>query len=324
MRRPSLRHGFPAGPVPLPLLVGSFCLLWSAAFSVGKLGLADCPPFLLLTMRFLIAGLVMLGAAALRGSAWRSLTRRDVAIFAVLGVFNNALYLGLNYTGIVSISSGLSVLIISMSPVLTAVLAATFLDEPMTWRKAAGLVLGIGGVAFIVRSRLAVGGDSLSGILFTIAALASLVCGTILFKRLAPGGDRWIGNGVQNLAGAAAIMPFAFSLERVGDIVPSWRLVLALAYLALLGSIVAYVLWFHLLDTAGATAASAYYFLMPPLGMLFGLLLLGEHVAASDLIGVVPVALGIWLATRPVRRPTTTVTADGPAKAGCQAPAAPP
>ena len=63
---------------------------------------------------------------------------------------------------------------------------------------------------------------------------------------------------------------------------------------------------------------------MPPLGMLFGWLLLGEHVAARDLIGIVPVALGIWLATRPARRPTTTVTADGPAKAGCQAPAAPP
>ena len=198
-------------------------------------------------MRFLIAGLVMLGAAALRGSAAEPHPPRCRDLRAARRLQQRALSRpGLR--GIVSISSGLSALIISVNPVLTAVLAAAFLDEPMTWRKAAGLVLGIGGVAFIVHSRLAVGGDSLSGILFTIAALVSLVCGTILFKRLAPGGDLWIGNGVQNLAGASAIMPFAFSLESVGDIVPSWRLVLALAYLALLGSIFAYVLWFHLLD----------------------------------------------------------------------------
>jgi drug/metabolite transporter (DMT)-like permease len=49
----------------------------------------------------------------------------------------------------------------------------------------------------------------------------------------------------------------------------------------------------------GATAASAYHFLMPPLGMLFGWILLGEHVYAPDLLGVVPVAAGIWLVTRP-------------------------
>ena len=59
-----------------------------------------------------------------------------------------------------------------------------------------------------------------------------------------------------------------------------------------------YLLWFHLLTVSGATTASAYHFLMPPLGMVFGWILLGEHVAWSDLIGVIPVALGIYLVTR--------------------------
>ncbi|WP_411971076.1 EamA family transporter [Mesorhizobium sp. BR1-1-6] len=58
-------------------------------------------------------------------------------------------------------------------------------------------------------------------------------------------------------------------------------------------------MWFHLLKTSGATAASAYYFLMPPLGMLFGWFLLGEQVAPTDLAGIIPVALGIYLVTRP-------------------------
>jgi drug/metabolite transporter (DMT)-like permease len=129
----------------------------------------------------------------------------------------------------------------------------------------------------------------------------SLVGGTILFKKLAPNGGLWIGNGVQNLAGGLALMPFAFGFESIGDIVPSWRLIAALAYLVLLVSLFAFLLWFHLLTVVGATAASAYHFLMPPLGMMFGWILLGEHVAWPDLIGILPVALGIYLVTRPAR-----------------------
>ena len=100
------------------------------------------------------------------------------------------------------------------------------------------------------------------------------------------------------MAGGLALVPFALTLESVGEVVPSWRLIWAVAYSALLVSVVGYLLWFHLLTTSGATAASAYHFMMPPLGMLFGWLLLGEHVALSDLIGIVPVALGIYLVTR--------------------------
>ena len=63
-------------------------------------------------------------------------------------------------------------------------------------------------------------------------------------------------------------------------------------------SVFAYLMWFKMLSVSGATAASSYHFLMPPLGMLFGWLLLGEHVAATDLLGIIPVALGIYLVTR--------------------------
>jgi drug/metabolite transporter (DMT)-like permease len=95
------------------------------------------------------------------------------------------------------------------------------------------------------------------------------------------------------------LLPFALTFENVGEIVPSWRLVLALAYLSLLVSVFSFLLWFHMLTVFGATAASSYHFLMPPLGILFGWLLLGEHVSVIDLIGIVPVALGIYLVTRP-------------------------
>lgn len=284
----------------LPLAIGLFCLLWSYAFVAGKIGVSHCPPLILLAARFSLAGILILGATLIRGEAW-SLSWRDAVIFAVLGIANNALYLGLGYTGLQSVSAGLGGLIVSANPVFTAALAALLLGEGMTWRKAGGLLLGIAGVTLIVWHRLSVGTDSLHGIVFTLAALASIVAGTILFKLLAPKGSLWIGNGVQNLAAGLVLTPVALAFADVHaiDVTPS--LVGAFAFLVLGGSILAYWLWFHLLKVCGATAASAYHFLMPPLGMLFAYLALGEHVEARDLLGIIPVALGIFLVTRPAK-----------------------
>jgi drug/metabolite transporter (DMT)-like permease len=286
----------------LPLSIGLFCLLWSFAFVAGKIGVTYCPPLILLAARFSLAGIVILGISAVRRESW-SLSWRDTCVFAVLGVANNALYLGLGYTGLQTVSAGLGGLIVSAVPVFTAMLAALVLGEQLTLGKVAGLSLGILGLAFIVWHRMSVGTDSLNGILFTLASLASIVAGTILFKLLAPKGSLWIGNGVQNLAGGIVLLPFAFTLADVRDIVPNAHLVAAFAFLTLGGSVLAYLLWFHLLKVCGATAASAYHFLMPPLGMLFAWMVLGEHVEIRDLLGIVPVALGIYLVTRPTASP---------------------
>lgn len=283
---------------PLPLYVGLFCLLWSFAFVAGKIGVTYCPPLILLAARFSLAGVLILGISAARRESWW-LSWRDTLVFAILGIANNALYLGLGYTGLQTVSAGLGGLIVSANPVFTAMLAALLLGEQLTWRKVAGLLLGILGVSFIVWHRMSVGTDSLHGIMFTLASLASIVVGTILFKLLAPKGSLWIGNGVQNLAAGVVLLPVAFTLSDVGDIVPNMHLLGAFAFLTLGGSILAYLLWFHLLKLCGATAASAYHFLMPPLGMLFAWIVLGEHVETRDLLGIVPVALGIYLVTRP-------------------------
>ena len=283
---------------PLPLYIGLFCLLWSFAFVAGKIGVTDCPPLILLAGRFSLAGILILGISALRRDGW-SLSWRDAGTFAVLGIANNALYLGLGYTGLQSVSAGLGGLIVSANPVFTAALAALFLGEGMTWRKAGGLSLGVIGVTFIVWHRLSVGTDSPHGILFTLASLASIVTGTILFKLFAPNGSLWIGNGIQNLAAGIVLLPIAATFADVQAIQFTPGLVGAFAFLVLGGSVLAYLLWFHLLKVCGATAASAYHFLMPPLGMLFAFLVLGEHVEARDLLGIIPVALGIYLVTRP-------------------------
>src|SRR5919206_1990336 len=138
---------------PLPLYIAAFCLLWSFAFVAGKIGVTDCPPLILLTARFSLAGVLILGISAVRGAKW-TLTWRDVGVFAILGVANNALYLGLGYTGLKTVSAGLGGLVVSANPVFTAVLAALFLGEAITLRKVTGLLLGVAGVAFIVWHRL--------------------------------------------------------------------------------------------------------------------------------------------------------------------------
>jgi len=281
----------------LPIYIGLFCLLWSFAFVAGKIGVTYCPPLILLAARFLLAGVLILAIAAAGRERW-PMSFRDAWAFALIGVANNALYLGLGYTGLKTVSAGLGGLIVSANPVFTAIAAAFLLGEQLNWRKVAGLVLGILGVSFIVWHRISVGTDSLHGILFTLASLVSIVAGTILFKLLAPKGSLWVGNGVQNLAAGIVLLPFAFTLADAGDIVPNLKLLGAFAFLTLGGSILAYVLWFHLLKVCGATAASAYHFLMPPLGMLFAWAVLGEHVEIRDLIGIVPVALGIYLVTQ--------------------------
>ncbi len=290
----------------LPFQIALFCVVWSLSFAVAKVALVDCPPLLLLMTRFLLAGLIMLGLAALKPGEIR-LTKRDLIAFAVIGIANNAMYLGLGYVGLRTVSAGLGTLVVSANPVLTAVLAAVFLGERLTLQKVIGLVLGVGGVGFIVAHRLSTGSgqDSATGLIFTGCALLSIVAGTILYKKLAPKGGMLIGNAVQNLAGGLALIPFAFSFESVSEIVPTGRLLLSLAYLTLLGSLVGYLLWQHLIRVMGATAASSYHFMMPPLGVLFGWLLIGEHVSLADVLGIVPVALGIYLVTRPAPLSTT-------------------
>jgi drug/metabolite transporter (DMT)-like permease len=303
----SVPSSVPSFSIPLPLLVAAFCLIWSSAFAVSKVALLDCPPLLLVMARCLFAGSIMLGAARIIDSQ-QKLARRDLAIYAALGIANYALYLGLGYVGItLGVSAGLWALISSANPILTAVLAAMLLDEPLNARKIAGLLLGILGVGVIVESRMS-GGESLIGIPFSIAALVALVGGTMVFKRFTPGGSLVLSNGVQNLAGGLALAPFALTLESIADVTPSARLIASFLFLALMSSIVAYMLWFHLLKVAGASTASAYHFLMPPLGLFFGWLLLGERTEPFDLLGVVPVALGIWLVTH-ARTPQPGATA---------------
>lgn len=277
--------------------IAAFCFLWSSAFAAAKIAVRDCPPLTLLTIRFVIAGALMLGLAAASGR-WKMPSARDLAALILLGALNNALYLGLSWSGMTTVSSAFTAVLISTNPLLIGVLAGPVLGERLGWRKLLGLCLGLAGVALVLRSRLSGMQEDLHGTLLVTGGLVALVAGTLLYKRLKPSSGLWTSTGIQSLAGAAALLPFALMHESIGDARMTASLFWSMAYMIVAVSMGGYYLWFMILGRASATAASALHFLMPPLGLLFGWLVLGEHVSWLDLLGIVPIAFGIWLATR--------------------------
>lgn len=286
-------------PDVLPVLIVLFCLVWSSAFAVAKVALADCPPLLLLSVRFLLAGLVVLGGCLilLPAAEFGRLGLRDVAALAAIGILNNTLYLGLSYVGMTHVSSGFTAVVVSANPLLTAFGAALLLGERMSSRKLAGLLLGMAGVFVVVRSRIVSGHEDPLGVVYVTGALVALTLATLMFKKLRTAASVFVGSGIQSLAGGLALLPVALLREDVADVHLTLPLAAAFLWLTLAASIGAFSLWMFILTRTSATRASALHFLMPPLGLLFGWLMLGEPVPPLDLVGIVPIALGIRLVT---------------------------
>lgn len=274
-----------------------FVLIWTSAFPAAKIGLLDSPPLLFLAFRFLVAGTLMLAWARWRGTL-RMLSLAELGILSALGLLNHALYLGLSWTGMGSLSSGLSTILISANPIVVAVLSSFLLREPLTRQKVLGLTLGFLGVAFIVRNRIGSSTDTLEGFILVLAALFTLAFGTVLYKKWPVRTDIVTGTGFQIILSGLLLLPVALWAEDLSmmNFTPSFAA--AFAWLVVVVSITGYQLWFNLLERGSASAASVWFFLTPPLGLLAGAWLLNEPLNWIDFIGIVPVVLGIVLVTR--------------------------
>jgi drug/metabolite transporter (DMT)-like permease len=293
----------PALPAPAPVAWGPialFCVLWSSAFAAAKIALRDCPPLTLLTARFFIAAVLMV-ALAWALSGLQRLRWKEVALLALLGALNNAVYLGLSWSGMTTVSSGFAAVIVSTNPLLIGALAGPLLGERVSWRTLAGLCLGLAGVAVVLRSRMSGMHEDPHGTLLVLGSLVALVAGTLLYKRYTPSGNLWLATGMQSLAGGIVLLPFAWIYEAHLPVHLTPSLFWSMAYMIVAVSIGGFGLWFTILGRSSATAASALHFLMPPLGLLFGWAVLSEPVELMDLVGIVPIALGIWMATRQPR-----------------------
>lgn len=281
------------------LLVLLFCLTWSSAFPAAKLAISVAPPLLYLGVRFGIAALLLLGFAGLRGRLRSRLgTPIPWLLLMALGVLNQASYQGMAWLGMRSVSSGLATIITSMNPVLIAALAVPMLGERMTGRKLAGLALGFAGCAFVVRNRIVLTGEDPGGIGFVVIGTIAMTLGTLLYKRIAPQVDLVVSVGAQQAgAGLALLLAGGVIGERFSDFTPSPLLIGTMLWFVFVVSIGAFLLWFYLLRRGTAASASSLHFLMPPLGLLMSWAVLGEPLHPLDLLGIIPVALGIRLAT---------------------------
>lgn len=286
------------GVVAVALL---YILLWSSAFIATKVGVTNSPPLTLLATRFLCAAALLAALARARGLRAPQ-GRRAWGWLALFGLLNCALYLGLGYESLRQLSAGMGAILAATNPLLLALVAPRLLGERLTPARLVGLVLGFGGVLFVMGARLGAGGtrDTAAGMALQLAGVLFLIAATVVYKRRPPTEHPLVVNAVQLGAAGLALVPLALLAEDPLHARVNGPLVWSFLYLVFVISIGASLLWFWLLARGEASVASAYYFLTPIFGLGLAALLLGEPVGPRDLLGLAAIAVGIALIGRPV------------------------
>jgi len=280
-----------------------FVLLWSTGFVGAKYGLPYAPPFTFLGLRLVIASALLgLIAAAMRSARP---TRAQAGHAAVVGVLLHAGYLGGVFLAIsLGVPAGVSAVVVSLQPVLTAVLAGRVLGERLAARQWLGLVLGVAGVALVVGPGIAgpAGGLPVSGLLACVVALASGTAGTLYQKRFGDAVPLVTGAAVQYAAASAVLVVLAFGTETVA-IRWTGEFVAALVWLVSVLSLGAVLLLLVLLRRGTASGVSSLLYLVPPATALEAYLLFDERLGAVSLVGVGVAAVGVALVVAPSRSP---------------------
>lgn len=278
------------------LILGALALIWGSAFFFIGVAVRHVQPLTYVWLRLMIAAAGMWvfvkakgGTVDLPPKVWESMV--------VLALLNNAIPFVLIGWGEVHIASGLAAILNATTPIW-GVLVAHFLthDERMSARKLAGVLLGFAGV-------LAMMGPMLLSKLGT-GTLAQIACvvAALLYALAAVWARRFRRLGISPLtvttgqltAGALIMFPVAMVVDQPWtEPFPPLSAWAAIAALALLCSAFAYVLYFRLIDHAGATNALLVTLLVPPVAILLGVLFLGETLAPEDIAGLVLIALGL-------------------------------
>ncbi|QLA12475.1 DMT family transporter [Desulfolutivibrio sulfodismutans] len=279
-------------------LVALFSAVWSSAFIAGKIGTALLDPYSLLAWRFGLTALALSPLVLARGRAGQT---GDIRAGLVLGILYNALYLGLTFTALVSVSATLVILIVSCAPFATALFAAAAGQERLDAGKLLGVAAGFGGVAVIALGQPMTRVTAL-GVGFAILGMLAFSLGTVLYRGRAVAGDAVRINFWQSVAGCAAMIPLCLAFGRPGTTATP-ELAAAVAYLALVVGVGGMGLWFLLIRVSGAATASAYHLLNPIFGLLFSHFLLGAAITARDVAGVGLICLGLAVAARRAAQP---------------------
>jgi drug/metabolite transporter (DMT)-like permease len=282
----------------IPLALFALYVIWGSTYLGIRYALESYPPFLLAGVRFLGAGLAMYGFLRWRGVT--PPTARQWRNAAVTGVL---LLLGGN--GLVcyaeqTVSSGIAAVAVASMPLFAAVFSGMYGQWPNR-RETAGLLIGFLGVVVLNL------GSGLSGSrLGALALIAAAMCwafGSAWSKRQdMPAGP--MNTAAQMLCASVALLLVGFGTGEHLPAHPTLRASAAVVYLALFGSIVAFSAYLYVLKHARPALATSYAYVNPPVAVLFGVLLAGEHVGPFDLAGMAIILLGvgvITLAKKPAR-----------------------
>lgn len=281
------------------LLGIGFCVLWSSAFIAGKFSIISAPPLGFLMVRFFFAtALMFLLLRMIGGKSRKPIQMSDVWVGSLLGLLNNAIYLGLCFVAFKTTDASVVALIASAMPLVTAVLAKPLLGESFTLKKAMGLSFGIFGVWYVLQGRLDFGsGLDSFGIGLAIVATIALALGTITYRKWGAGRDMMTLNMFQMLSSAIILLPFSLLIEDWGVFRFDGYFISTMLYSTFLISIGGLLMWFRLIKLIGASSASSFHFLNPGITMLMAWLILDENIILSDMLGLLPVVIGIILVT---------------------------
>ncbi|HDQ14879.1 MAG TPA: DMT family transporter [Sediminispirochaeta sp.] len=268
--------------------------IWGGSFFFNRIAVSELPPFTIVAYRLSIGALFLNLFIRMRGlrlprsiGMWGS--------FYIMGLVNNAIPFTLIVWGQTSIASGLASILNATTPFFTILIAHLFTsDEKITVNKVIGIVLGFGGVVVIIGADVFSTAQVLPQLAVLGAALSYAVSGVYgrRFRRMQlPSLTAAAG---QVTASASLLIPAALLTGRPWEAGASSLPVLgSLVGLGLFSTSIAYIIYFTLLSRAGATNLLLVTFLVPITAILLGTFVLGEQLAANQLVGMVIVFVGL-------------------------------
>ncbi|NTU20432.1 DMT family transporter [Brevibacillus sp. HB1.2] len=272
-----------------------FCVTaWGSNFVFGKMLVAEFSPLFLSAMRllFIVLFLLIWSRGRLK---MPKLTRTDWFLLAVLGVVGVFINQWSFYKGLVTADPTTSALILALTPITTALLAALFLKESLTGRMAIGSVIGTSGVLFVIYTGAELHFDV--GILWIVLTMLTFATSIILVRLLGHRLPPLVTTLVSNLIGFGSMLPFvliSIPTSTVSTSLSSWILLFVTA--VIMHGIVT-LIWNSQLQKVGAAKAAMFANLEPFIAMLFGLLLLAKPVTAVQFFGAVLIIAGVTLTT---------------------------
>ena len=278
---------------------GCVYFFWGSTYVAIRFGVEVLPPFVLASVRFLIAGPLMLALCAARGMKLRQ-SWRDLGMLATIGV----LMLGLGNMGLVwceqYLSSGLAALLIAVIPIFVALFEA-FLPNGEGLRAKGWVGIGVGflGLLILVSPGLREGGHSqeLLGSMVAVGAAFAWTCGSILSRRAKVATSAFVAAAWEMLF--AGIFNFGLMVVTGGSYHVQWTMQAAwsIAWLVTFGSLVGYTAYIYLLDNVPVAKVSTYAYVNPIVAVALGALLLNERMVGIEYAGMAAILVAVYLVT---------------------------